>query len=110
MKATSELQILALLLLTGFGAAGWFYGLHWKRVASGDLFTNDERLLVRLQDQIEALTKENEALHLRVRRLEGGGEGASAAGTTPAPADSENPVVLPASGTALPPPPPIEPR
>lgn len=110
MKATPELQILALLLLAGFGAGGWFYGLHWKRVASGDLFTNDERLLVRLQDQIEALTKENKALHLRLRRLEGGGGDVVPAADEPAPAVPAAPVALPASGPALPPPPATEPR
>jgi hypothetical protein len=110
VKANSELQILAFLLLTGFGAGGWFYGLHWKRVASGDLFTNDERLLVRLQDQIEALTKENEALHLRLRRLEGGGGDVAPAAVEPAPAVTADPVALPASSPAPPPPPATAPR
>ncbi len=51
--------------------AGWGYGVHWKRVASGDLFTADERMMIRLQDQIGALSDENEHLHARIRELEG---------------------------------------
>ncbi len=72
MKALTPIQTLLFLLLVGFAVAGWLFGIHWKRVASGDLFTGDERHIILLQDQIENLTKENDALHLRLRRLEGG--------------------------------------
>ena len=105
MKALTPVQSLVLLLLAGFGIAGWIYGIHWKRVASGDLFTGDEKHIIRLQDQIERLTAENDSLHLRLRKLESGEEPApSSASSVPAVPD---PVVLPASGAGpqLPPPP-----
>lgn len=99
MKALTPFQSLVLLLLAGFGLAGWIYGIHWKRVASGDLFTGDEKHIIRLQDQIERLTQENDSLHLRLRKLESGEEpalsSASSAASVPAVPD---PVVLPASG------------
>jgi hypothetical protein len=93
VKALTPVQSLVLLLLAGFGLAGWIYGIHWKRVASGDLFTGDEKHIIRLQDQIESLTRENDSLHQRLRKLESGEETApSSAPSVPAP------VVLPASG------------
>ena len=88
MKASSPAQSLILLAVAGIAAAGWAYGVHWKRVASGDLFSADERLIVQLQDQIGALTREVEALRGRLRELEGGGEPEPAAvdlGTGPTP-------------------------
>lgn len=111
MKSLTPAQSLALLLLVGLSAAGWFYGVHWKRVASGDLFTADEKHIIRLQEQIDSLTKENESLHLRLRELEGGETSATGpapvpSSPSPAPA-TDAPVVLPTSGTGpnLPPPP-----
>ena len=71
VKPSSPLQSLLLLLLIGAVIAGWLYGLHWKRVASGDLFTSDEKLMIRLQDQIEVLTKENNELHAQLKSLDG---------------------------------------
>jgi hypothetical protein len=105
VKALSPVQSLVLLLLAGFGLAGWFYGIHWKRVASGDLFTGDEKHIIRLQDQIESLTKENDSLHQRLRKLEGGEDAASSPVLSPS--GEADPVALPApaSGPLLPPPP-----
>lgn len=91
MKAFSPAQSLILLALAGIAVAGWAYGIHWKRVASGDLFSADERLIIQLQDQIGALTREAEALRGRLRELENGGytdpgtEPANAAGSEAAP-------------------------
>lgn len=99
MKALTPAQSFVLLLLAGFGIAGWIYGIHWKRVASGDLFTGDEKHIIRLQDQIERLTKENNALHRRLRIPDNGGEPApSSASSEPVVPD---PVVLPGSGAGL---------
>jgi hypothetical protein len=102
VKALTPVQSLVLLLLAGFGLAGWIYGVHWKRVASGDLFTGDEKHIIRLQDQIERLTQENDSLHLRLRKLESGEEpapsSASSAASVPAVPAVPDPVVLPASG------------
>lgn len=71
MKALTPVQSLLFLILAGATIAGWAYGLHWKRIASGDLFTSDEQLMIRLQDQISALSEENESLHKRIRELGG---------------------------------------
>ncbi len=99
MKAIPPLQSLLLLVLAGVALAGWLYGLHWKRVASGDLFTNDEKMMIRLQDQIGALDQENAKLRGRLREL----------GDEPGPEDAPSPnanapVVLP-QGPILPAPP-----
>jgi len=61
MKLTPG-QSLALLLIVGFAVAGWLYGLHWKKVASGDAFSQDEKLLIQLQDQIRTLSTKNAEL------------------------------------------------
>lgn len=108
MKPLSPAQSLVLLCLAGAAFGGFSYGLHWKRVASGDLFTSDERTMIRLQDQIEALIREKEALQRRVRELNGEPEPAPAAGSTGSgiilnPDDAE--VVLPTSRPVLPAPP-----
>lgn len=82
MKSPSPSQSLVFLLISGLAVAGWFYGLHWKRVAAGGLpipraqvdgFTQEEKVIVDLQDQISALTEENDSLHKRIRDLEGTG-------------------------------------
>lgn len=96
MKASSPAQTLLLLLLAGVSLAGWLYGVHWKRVASGDLFTQDEMRLIRLQDQIGALTEENERLHQRVRELTGGAEETAPPAPAPPLGPAEEPL-LPAS-------------
>jgi hypothetical protein len=110
VKSLSPTQSLVLLILFGLAVAGWFYGLHWKRIAAGDLFSSDEKLMVRLQDQITALSEENDSLHKRLRDL----EGTEGAGTKPEPtgvaesgvAAPFEPIVLPSSvGPSLPAPP-----
>jgi len=67
-KASPELILLGLILL-GLGIAGWFYGIHWKRVASGNRFSQDEKLIIQLQDQIDTLLDENERLFQEIREL-----------------------------------------
>lgn len=105
MKALTPVQSLLFLVLAGATIAGWAYGLHWKRIASGDLFTSDERLMIRLQDQISALTEENERLHGRIREL-GEAEPESTTATPDGTEGSPEPVVLPSSvGPSLPAPP-----
>ena len=63
MKNLSPAQSLVFLLLAGLAIAGWLYGIHWKRTASGDLFTKDEMHIIRLQDQIRVLTEDNAKLN-----------------------------------------------
>jgi len=84
----SPVQSLVLVLLVGIGISGWLYGLHWKKVASGDGLTKDEKVIFRLQGQIDVLTEQNARLNAA---LEGnspgqsGGEGSdSASGAAPA--------------------------
>ena len=93
VKSVTPFQSLLLLLLGGMAIAGWLYGIHWKRVAAGDLFSSDEKMMIRLQDQIQTLTGENEALHHRIRSLTGEPEPevAPAAEITPAPVLPERP-------------------
>lgn len=62
MKSLTPLQTLVFLATLGVAIGGWAYGIHWKRVASGSLFTNDEKLMISLRDQIEALEKDNAGL------------------------------------------------
>ena len=71
MKALSPIQSLVLLVLAGLAIAGWCYGLHWKRVVAGELFSSDELMMVRLQDQIDALSEENATLHEKLRSFSG---------------------------------------
>lgn len=71
MKPLNPIQSLFLLVLIGIAIGGWLYGLHWKRVASGDLFTADEKMTIRLQDQIQELGKSNAALNERIKALTG---------------------------------------
>lgn len=63
----SPLQLLALLILAAAGISGWLYGWHWKQVAMGTKPTNDEALIISLQDQLDRLRSDNgrlmEALH-----------------------------------------------
>ena len=49
----TPLQSLILLALVGLAISGWLYGLHWKRIATGDSFTKEEKVMFLLQDQIE---------------------------------------------------------
>lgn len=63
----SPLQLLALLILAAAGISGWLYGWRWKQVAMGTKPTNDEALIISLQDQLDRLRSDNgrlmEALH-----------------------------------------------
>jgi hypothetical protein len=114
VKSPSPVQSLVFLLVAGLAIAGWFYGLHWKRVAAGgkpiprnpvEGFTQEEKVIVELQDQISALTEENDSLHKRIRELEGTGAieaEPSPAGEVGAPPSLES-IILPSSnGPALP--------
>ena len=76
MKSLTPIQSLLLLLLLSLAIGGWLYGTHWKRIASGDLFTDDEKMTIRLQEQIEALSNENGELRARIKSLtdESGGK------------------------------------
>tara|TARA_R110000850_G_scaffold239282_3_gene364103 strand:+ start:1319 stop:1588 length:270 start_codon:yes stop_codon:yes gene_type:complete len=56
-------QSLVLLILIGLALSGWLYGIHWKRIANGSGFSDDERLIIQLQDQIRTLTEANAALN-----------------------------------------------
>lgn len=68
MKSLSPIQSLVFLLCIGVAIAGWAYGIHWKRVASGSLFSTDEKLLISLRDQIEALEKNNASLREQLKQ------------------------------------------
>ncbi|MEM7697746.1 MAG: hypothetical protein AAF236_05000 [Verrucomicrobiota bacterium] len=67
---SNPLKTLALLLVVGAAFAGWLYGIHWKRVASGGKFNATERLVVQLRDQVEILTLENAKLITRLKELD----------------------------------------
>ncbi len=69
MKNLTPGQSLALLILVGIAVSGWFYGVYWKRVASGSLFSPDEKVLIQLQDQISVLHDQNAAMHDKIREL-----------------------------------------
>ena len=65
----SPAQSLVLLILAGLSISGWFYGIHWKRVADGSVFTREEKVLIRLQDQIDVLTTKNQELNETISKL-----------------------------------------
>lgn len=67
MKSLTPAQSLVLLILVGLAISGWLYGIHWKRVASGDLFSSDEKLMIRLQDQIRSLSETNANLNEQLK-------------------------------------------
>ncbi|HQZ29514.1 MAG: hypothetical protein KA250_06345 [Verrucomicrobiales bacterium] len=71
MKNLTPVQTLIALLLVGLAISGWLYGLRGKSIAEGNSFTNDEKLLVQLQDQIRALSDANAELNARIRTLSG---------------------------------------
>lgn len=70
MKSLSPGQTLVFLVLIGLALSGWLYGIHWKRTVTGDLFTQDEMLIVRLQDQIRALMEDNGKLNAKIAELQ----------------------------------------
>ncbi|MDF1741473.1 MAG: hypothetical protein P1U86_20090 [Verrucomicrobiales bacterium] len=69
MKNLTPVQSLILLVLAGIAVSGWFYGVYWKRVASGSLFSPDEKVLIQLQDQISALHDQNARLQEKIAEL-----------------------------------------
>lgn len=82
----SPAQSLALLILLGLSVSGWLYGIYWKRVASGSVFTKEEKVMIQLQDQIQVLTDKNAELNARISELSNpGGETAITAKEKPAP-------------------------
>lgn len=98
MKSLTPAQSLVLLILVGLAISGWLYGIHWKRVASGDLFSSDEKLMIRLQDQISTLSETNVNLNEQLKAYADEEvdpeEGESA--TVPAVEAPQNAPVLPA--------------
>ena len=65
----SPIKILLLLLLAAAGISGWLYGWHWKQVASGSKPTNDEELILSLQDQLDQLRADNGRLMESINEL-----------------------------------------
>lgn len=104
MKSLTPGQSLVLLILCGVALSGWLYGIHWKRVASGDLFSSDEKLMIRLQDQIRSLSETNANLNEKLKAYAAeedvSGETASSAnpeaGKAPAPEIPQSAPTLPA--------------
>jgi hypothetical protein len=66
----SSSQILPILLGLGLAAAGWLQGWKWRQEATGPL-EGDRVEMVALQQQIDQLTQENQALR---SMAQGGGE------------------------------------
>jgi hypothetical protein len=64
-------QSFVLLILLGLAITGWLYGIHWKKVASGDGFTKEEKVIFQLQGQIEELTQRNAELSDALREYTG---------------------------------------
>lgn len=81
MKPLRPEILLAFLLLLGVAVSGWIYGLHWKRVGTGAEFTEEEKLIIQLQDQIDLLHEENAKLSQRLREL--AAEDPGGGGSTP---------------------------
>ncbi len=65
----SPAQSLILLVLAGLSISGWFYGIYWKRVADGSVFTKEEKIMIQLQDQINVLNDKNEELNETISKL-----------------------------------------
>lgn len=89
----SPVQILIVLVLAAVAVSGWVYGWRWKQVAMGNRpmaevtvgmeMTDEESLIISLQDQLDRLRSDNEALSRHLRELEEarGGETPPASGT-----------------------------
>ena len=58
----SPVGLFAFLVLAAVAVSGWFYGTHWRQVASGGKPTHDEKLIIQLQDQLDVARAENERL------------------------------------------------
>lgn len=114
MKSLSPSQSLVFLLISGLAIGGWIQGVKWKHSAATGKpapktpaagFTQEEKVIVALQDQVTALNKEVEALQKRLRELGDpmlGEPKVSPAGEG-APIAPLEPIVLPSSdGPALP--------
>ncbi len=65
----SPFQVLLLLLAAAVAVAGWFYGWHWKQVATGAKPTREEALIIELQDQLDLMRDENDRLTGQLREL-----------------------------------------
>jgi len=77
---SKPVRSLVFVLLGALALSGWLYGVHWKKVAGGSSFSEDEQFLVRLLDQIEALNKRNEELNAEVVELRGDEEDGASPG------------------------------
>ncbi|MCB1064024.1 MAG: hypothetical protein KDN20_14020 [Verrucomicrobiae bacterium] len=63
----SPVHLLLILLAGAFAVSGWFYGWHWKRVATGAEPTQEEALIIQLQDQLDLMRAENDRLTGQLR-------------------------------------------
>lgn len=66
----TPLQSLLVLVLIGLAIGGWVYGIHWKKVAMGDGFTQDEKLIFQLQEQLDILTRQNADLNAALQEAD----------------------------------------
>ena len=76
---TSPATWLILLLAVATAASGWIYGLRWKQAATkinptavppSNELTHEERLIIDLQDQLDALRTENQRLVTLIHEME----------------------------------------
>ena len=58
----SPVGLFAFLVLAAVAVSGWFYGTHWRQVASGKKPTQEEKLIIQLQDKLDVARAENERL------------------------------------------------
>lgn len=70
----SPLLLFGFLVLLAVAVSGWLFGWHWRQVASGGKPTHDEKLIIQLQDQLDAARAENERLTGQLRSFEEGAE------------------------------------
>ncbi len=69
MKNLHPGMVLFALLLVAVAASGWFYGIHWKKVAAGEKFSPIEEQLILFQNQVDLLTEENDRLNKEIDKL-----------------------------------------
>ena len=86
MENHRSLNILAALVFAGIAISGWLFGWKWKGRANrleqtveelrgqleGNAFTEDEKALIDLQDQVDALRQENSRLSEALRKKTAG--------------------------------------